>query len=289
MDDDPGAIEQYLSEDDINYWKNQLDIQSISALEEHFDSMEVEVEQRTALSIRHLQSAIDNSKEAKRLEQEFDHHHEYESGALVDLKHQGAVSSSVISSVAFLESTINEFHKNIFDEFNKIEPDDDGERDFQDPTFVDADLSPQTFHLLYGLDEIRGRSFERLPFLDKYQLTLLFADVEMFDTGTQPYQDVATIRKIRNYLVHHKAEWVSVDSTNEEENEHRLGSAVKGKFKTNPLTTPVEPFFPDKALSHGCAEWCIERSLRFTDEFYSRIGGTPIFRSASGINIQNYI
>ena len=44
------------------------------------------------------------------------------------------------------------------------------------------------------------------------------------------------------------------------------------KFATNPLAGKNVPFFPDKCLGHGCAEWAIMNSIIFTDEFFRRLG-----------------
>jgi hypothetical protein len=45
-----------------------------------------------------------------------------------------------------------------------------------------------------------------------------------------------------------------------------------GKFIANPLTGQDNPFYPDKCLGHGCAEWAVNSSVKFNDDFFSRMG-----------------
>jgi hypothetical protein len=47
---------------------------------------------------------------------------------------------------------------------------------------------------------------------------------------------------------------------------------LRKKFATNPLAAKNVPFFPDKCLGHGCAEWAIVNSIIFVDEFFRRLG-----------------
>jgi hypothetical protein len=47
-------------------------------------------------------------------------------------------------------------------------------------------------------------------------------------------------------------------------------------FTLNPLM-PTNPFFPDRCLSHGCANWAVETSLRFVREFCAAMTITPLF------------
>jgi hypothetical protein len=47
---------------------------------------------------------------------------------------------------------------------------------------------------------------------------------------------------------------------------------LRKKFAPNPLAEKNNPFFPDKCLGHGCAEWALINSVIFTDEFFRRLG-----------------
>jgi hypothetical protein len=52
---------------------------------------------------------------------------------------------------------------------------------------------------------------------------------------------------------------------------------LQGKFNLNPLTGAGNPFYPDKCLGHGCAEWAVNSSIKFVDEFFEKLGSTPVF------------
>jgi hypothetical protein len=39
----------------------------------------------------------------------------------------------------------------------------------------------------------------------------------------------------------------------------------------NPLAHKNRPYFPDKCLGHGCAEWAVLNSLGLTDEFFLKL------------------
>jgi hypothetical protein len=76
--------------------------------------------------------------------------------------------------------------------------------------------------------------------------------------------------------MHYKREWVVIhdDRTagrGEETTAERFEKVLRKKFATNPLAAKNLPFFPDKCLGHGCAEWAIVNSIIFTDEFFRRL------------------
>ncbi|MGH8657397.1 MAG: hypothetical protein ACREV4_02620 [Gammaproteobacteria bacterium] len=112
--------------------------------------------------------------------------------------------------------------------------------------------------------------------LDKYQLALRFAENEPFKKGESPYQEIDTLIKIRNELIHYKPESLGGD------NIHRLEARLRGKFLENSLMAGSgNPYFPDKALGKGCADWSVASVTRFTDTFFSQLNIVPNYLRAT--------
>lgn len=110
--------------------------------------------------------------------------------------------------------------------------------------------------------------------LDKFQTVLKASGCEPFETGSEPYQSVNLVRKMRNYFVHHDPEPIEVRG---EEPATKLGRSLKTKdFELNPFR-PSDPFFPGKCLSYSCAAWVFESCMDFMAEFSSRVDGADLF------------
>ena len=164
-------------------------------------------------------------------------------------KHRAYITGAITLSIASVEATINELF------LESIE----GNKDlFQG--------LPSNFHdLLSQLWE----TVERFAILDKYQLVLIVAAKDKFDKGEPLYQDIDSSIRLRNALVHYKPEW----DTNLQEHK-RLESRLKSKFKLNPFIEHTA-FFPNRCLSHGCAEWVFKSCKNFIEAFYDKMGLPP--------------
>jgi hypothetical protein len=176
------------------------------------------------------------------------------------LRHEVFILNSLLSSVAFLESTINEFYA-----------------DASDDAYFFSDENNETL-----LRTIRERwrnqkNFDRAPLVTKYQKMLNIADKPVFDQNNPVFSDIRIMIEIRNYLMHYKREWIVVrngEGAGKSEGVTRAGKfeeLVKNKFLENPLAQKNQPFFPDRLLGHGCAEWAVLNSLEFTDEFFKSL------------------
>src|SRR5215217_3545989 len=166
--------------------------------------------------------------------------------------HRGYVTVAVLSAVASLEATINEF---FIDAENE-----------NSPTFAGVDsLIPRLLAEVW--EEIESTSTLR-----KYQTALTLARKSRFDRGASPYQEVDSLIQLRNALVHYKPEWDTA------QREHRkIEDRLQGRFALNPFTGPNDAFFPKKCLGHGCAEWAVESGVAFIEEFFSRLELSSIF------------
>jgi hypothetical protein len=282
--DEPSPLEDYLNKNEIEIWKSELEVDSVEEVAEWLQNeVELEFKFRGRVSSDHLQGAISTSRETRRLEEEYASYTgdvPEENGANIIVKHRSLVISSIISTAHFLEAQINQTYDNIILITS-------GEERLARPEFDNLSRG-NNFDALYDLDEILGDSIIRMTgFMQRYQLILSILDREKFDKGRKPWQDINTIRRLRNYFVHYEPEIFS--TSNKEEVTHRIGSALQGKYKTNKLRDESDPFFPNRALSYGCTYWAISSAIEFTNEFYNRLGIEPSYEKDDTIALDQYL
>ena len=165
-------------------------------------------------------------------------------------------TSSILSSVTFLEASINE----LFASANY-------------PSFeVGGTLSADDRQRLTGVSDLIANN----RFLDRFQITLHLLGREAFDEGAQHYQDAKILVNLRNELVHYKPQvrWTGVDAV---ESAKWVKALIGKRFAPNPFTGAGNPFFPDKCLGHGCTVWAWTAALTFADSFFARLGVKPIY------------
>lgn len=200
----------------------------------------------------HLWAAKFFTNQAKALEQV------HEGEPKIDLTHRAYVTSAVFSATAFLEAAVNEVLKDVFD----------GETTRMSTLSEIARARITTFWE-YNSD--------RASILDKYQFVLGAFDQPRFDASKQPLQDIALLVKLRNELVHAKPE---TQATGQSEPTHVLEAKLKGKFAENEMMKRSgNPYFPDKCLGVGCAEWAVNNCVLFADAFFSRLGIGPNYQA----------
>lgn len=187
--------------------------------------------------------------------------------------HMSYVMGAIMSSVAFLEATINELFSTAAESAFGVGLSDEN-----------------TIRLasVWKLEHIR----QRTSILEKYQLALELSGMPLLDKGLQPFQDTKLLIQVRNALVHYVSDPVFTGPLSDggilQELEQKLG----GKFALSPfamtlsighglagepITMSIERpvFFPDLCLGHGCASWAVDISRKFVDEFCSRLGWPP--------------
>jgi hypothetical protein len=212
---------------------------------------------RDCFSVRYIQSAALLCRLGFALEQECREMPDVP--ADIQLRHEAFILNSVLSSVAFLESTINELYADVSDE-----------------AYFYADEKHEVLLRMIREKWKNEKNFDRSPMITKYQKILLIAGKSLFDEGDQAFANVQDLIEIRNYLMHYKREWVVLAErenriVGEETTGAKFEKSLRKKFATNPLAPKNQPFFPDKCLGHGCAEWAVVNSLIFTDEFFRRL------------------
>jgi len=216
---------------------------------------------RDCFSVRYIQSAALLCRLGYQIEREF-----VSWGKVSEedrLRHEVFILNSVLSSVAFLESTINELYADAADDAY---------------FFIDE----QKAMLLKTIGERwrNEKNFDRAPLVNKYQRILAIADKPPFHESDPVFSDIRTLIEIRNYLMHYKREWIvvqqgDVPDDNKETHGERLEKILHNKFSPNPLAQQQRPFFPDTCFGHGCAEWAVNNSLAFTDDFFKRLDLPP--------------
>jgi hypothetical protein len=213
---------------------------------------------RDCFSVRYIQSAALLCRLAFAIEQDYLRGEPVP--ADIQLRHEAFTLHAVLSSVSFLESTINELHADATDE-----------------EYSAIDEKHEALLRTIGREWHNPRNFDRAPMLTKYQTILAIAGQPGFGEGDQAFSNVRTLTEIRNHLLHYTREWVVIHSRQvpgrePESTSDHFEKILHRKFAINPLAGKNVPFFPDKCLGHGCAEWAIMNSVIFTDEFYRRLG-----------------
>lgn len=218
---------------------------------------ESEIRFRDCLSVRYIQSAALLCRLGHSIEKE------YESAGMVSpessLMHEAFILNSILSSVAFLESTINELYY-----------------DAADGTFLSPDeVKEAVFRTIAGGWK-NEKNFDRAPLITKYQKILEITGRGPFQDTDPAFANVRHLIEIRNFLLHYRREWVVLSKDRRTGRNGATRSAaferlLKHAFRENPLAGRNRPFFPDRCLGHGCAEWAVINSLILTGEFFSRL------------------
>ncbi|MBT9145962.1 MAG: hypothetical protein DDT42_01841 [candidate division WS2 bacterium] len=211
---------------------------------------------RKHFSIQNIQSAALFTRNAYVIEKNYDGVFSDELFSL----HIAYVTASILFSVFFLEAAINELFADTVESNSEIA----------------KKLNPTTIQLMAEMWKLEVPRTANYKILQKYQIALVLAQKQIFDPGNLPYQDVNLLVKLRNSLVHYEPEWVkspaSDDFGPDDIHTYAYEKKLRGKFLPNPLTGQGNPFYPDKCLGHGCAEWAVNSSVIFADAFFSRMG-----------------
>ncbi|MGA2161638.1 MAG: hypothetical protein ABSG28_05510 [Methanoregula sp.] len=212
---------------------------------------------RDCFSVRYIQSAALLCRLGYQLEKEY-----AKTGTLsaeLRLRHEAFVLNALFSSVAFLESTINELWS-----------------DAADNAYFFSDERNEALFQAVGEKWKNENYFDRTPLPNKYQKILEIGEKPLFDENDQVFSGMRDLIGIRNYLMHYRREWVVIrtDRTpgyHVETHAEKFERLLKNRFGENPLAPKNLPFFPDRCLGHGCAEWAVTTSLSFTDRFFRNL------------------
>jgi hypothetical protein len=151
------------------------------------------------------------------------------------------VVATIFLSVASLEANINEYF------------------------FDDSDLA-----------QFSKKKDGRSEILRKYQSAMLTLTKEIMDENSLHYRDAEIVILMRNALMHFFPEW-----RDEQKKHEKLGIRLSGKFPLSPFMPDINPIFPDRAISYGCAQWSVATARNFMQEFILLTGLTARIWKAS--------
>jgi len=218
---------------------------------------------RDCFSVKYLQSAALFCRLAYRIETE------YTAAVAIAadgrLRHEAFVLNAIFSSVAFLEATINELWS-----------------DAADNAYCFTDEKNEALLKAIGEKWNNENYFDRTPLPLKYQKVLGIANLPLFPEDDPDFTGIKEIIAIRNYLMHYRREWIPLPTghgpgAGAGPHAESFGNHLTGRFPESPFAAPSLPFFPDRCLGHGCAEWAVTTSLQFTDRFFSPLGLPPSY------------
>ncbi len=221
---------------------------------------------RHSYSIKHLINATQLCRNAYEIEKKITEikSKSKEEKEFISNQYSAYVNSAVILSVASLESKINEFIYNIKDGC--------APKELQNPLYIKSNET------ISSILDMESNIFERLSLLDKYEFAFSIYNISSFEKGRKPYQDVKLLINLRNSLIHYYPEYQLVGEEKHPEHEqHKFEKQLKEKFAINPFYADTgNPYYPDKCIGYGCAEWAVKSSIAFIDEFDKKFGIKPI-------------
>ncbi|HVP97471.1 hypothetical protein [Methanoregula sp.] len=209
---------------------------------------------RDCFSVRYIQSAALFCRMGYELEETYRNTGTLTAGQ--QLRHEAFTLNALFSTVAFLESTINELWS-----------------DAADNAYFYVDESTEALLRAIGEKWRNENYFDRTPLPAKYQKILEIGEKPLFLEEDPDFSGIKDLIGIRNYLMHYRREWVEIRAgetagAGRETHAEKLGRLLVNRFAENPLAAKNLPFFPDRCLGHGCAEWAVTTSLSFTDRFF---------------------
>ena len=152
---------------------------------------EMEIRFRDCFSVRYIQSAALLCRLGYEIESAGKKTGEVSPEDL--LRHEAFILNSVLSSVAFLECTINELHADAADE-----------------AYYFTDEKQEILLRDIGERWKNEKNFDRAPMIEKYQRILEITGMSPFGEHEQAFANIRLLTEIRNHLLHYKREWVVI-------------------------------------------------------------------------------
>ena len=216
--------------------------------------MTVESRMLIPFSFKHFRCAVLCAEECRKIEATYQIGSSWEENAPIYMDDVAFASGAIISSVAFLESTINELFLNCTFNSENVK-----------------ELPPEAKQILSN--KWKTKEFPEKTMLFKYCQAYGIILKKGIDTDHTSYKNVEDLINLRNILVHFKPKWQMTDPITQDEYEI---SHLIGRFKENIfMTESGNPFFPSKCLGAGCALWAVRSAEEFYMFFFSSIGIKP--------------
>lgn len=162
------------------------------------------------------------------------------------VRHRALVTSSIIQSIAALESEAFEIltrgpgHHKGSNGINKTMGD-----------------------FLRPLENI----IDKLPVLERFENILHLTNKPALNRGASAFQNMDLAIKLRNEIVHYKSKW------EDEFEQSKFFTQLQSKrFRCPPFISKDCSFFPHQVLGSDCAQWCVKSVIIFLSEFYHALG-----------------
>ncbi|WP_084010740.1 hypothetical protein [Sulfurospirillum halorespirans] len=110
--------------------------------------------------------------------------------------------------------------------------------------------------------------------IEKYEILLDLLNLEKFNTGTSPYQDVTLLVELRNALIHYEPKNIMSSSSDNYsfKNAHKFEKKLHNKFDENKFYKGTgTAYFPNKLLGAHCAAWAVKSAVAYTDTFFDKL------------------
>jgi hypothetical protein len=103
--------------------------------------------------------------------------------------------------------------------------------------------------------------------LSRFKIILHILNRPPMSEGEQPWQDMETVVKLRNELIHYKSKWGK-----EMERQKFFKTLQHLRLTRPPFVHPNSNFFPHQLLGAACAAWVVRTAVAFLNCFYDRMG-----------------
>lgn len=258
-------------------------------------SVESSIKTLTPLSGSHLRCACLCANRCKEIEQEFIDGNTTRKESDLFQEDMAYAIGAIMASVAFLESTINEFLQEFFYKFDNLTINKSDWVDLK--TLWGKGVGEDTSKMLntminilitkyqYSNKEIKRQS----KLITKYEIAHQILFNKQLNKSCDACVDFVNLIHLRNQLVHFKLKWQTTHP--EEEDLYIMRLHFENKFKKNVfMEKSGNSYFPDKCLGAGCAEWSIFVSTEFLNLFSNTISKSGIDLLKPHINriIQEY-
>jgi uncharacterized protein YutE (UPF0331/DUF86 family) len=170
------------------------------------------------------------------------------------------VSSSVLASVAALESNINEMFIDFREKYEAVHKNTDS----------NTNKMIEAINAFSVIKDMFVHIIEKpKPVLSKYKtMSLLIKERNIISEKEETI--IKFIIRLRNNIVHFMPEWDN-DLNEHESIEKTYKNQYSGKFSLSPIYNSGAMFFPYLCLSADCSSWCLSSVKKFIENYKSNI------------------
>jgi hypothetical protein len=203
-----------------------------------------EVDVRYSFTAQHLLASAMFARESTEIERR----HPKDPLEEVRIHHRGLIIAAVMQSAAAVEAESAEI--TLHGPWHHLGSDN---------------ADPRTAEFLKPLADL----IDRQESLDRYQTILHLLNKGAMPKDRNPWQDMSTLVKLRNELIHYKSNWGR---------EMDRSKFFNGRLPSLHLAPPPfvdcasQNLFPHQILGAACAAWSVKTAVAFIEEVYKTLG-----------------